>query len=572
MHRLTMKQKGTMAMAETHIAERSTTAYRDGAQSTADVIGLTAARLGAGHLFEIMGGSNMHVVHGFQHAGVTLHHFRHENGAVGAADGYARATGGVGWTSVVHGPGLTNAMTALRTAVKARSSIVLVVGDATNAPPRNAPFEVGNQGLPTASLLAELGVATVWTSAATAASDTVAAFHAAREGRVPVALVVPRGVERQTSGSDVDAAIASRPATVGPRQPSATALDAAEAALRTASSIVLLAGRGATDAGAVADLERLAALTGAYLATSIKGIGVFDHSPASLGVFGGFTDPEGARIIDEADCILAFGVSLNPIQTRRSTFLAGSVVIQIDDDEEALGRHDRADVPVLGDAALVARELVRRFGSRPLNPPRGLPEAPHKRGYADTSVPGSIDPRALAEALDRLLPAQRAAVVDGGHFTVWPIAYMRHPSPDSLMWACDFGAMGGGLGPAIGATVGRADRLTALYIGDCGLFMSLGDLEVAARERLPLLVVCFNDGAAGSEIVLSRIAGLPVEEAVFGVSDLARIASAMGVDAAVIETVDDLEPALAGWTQGGPLLLDCRIDREVRSPLYAQYE
>jgi thiamine pyrophosphate-dependent acetolactate synthase large subunit-like protein len=567
-----MKQEGTRAMAETHIAVHPPTPQTPSAKSAADVIGAPAARLGAEHLFEIMGGSNMHVVHGFQSAGVALHHFRHENGAVGAADGYARATGGVGWTSVVHGPGLTNAMTALRTAVKARSPLVLVVGDATNAPPRNAPFEVGNQGLPTASLLAELGIVTVWTSAATAASDTVAAFHAARAGRVPVALVVPRGVERQPSGSDIDAAIAATLVEAGPAQPSVSALDAAEAALREASSIVLLAGRGATDAGAVDDLERLAALTGAYLATSIKGIGVFDDSPASLGVFGGFTDRAGARIIDDADCILAFGVSLNPIQTRRSTFLAGSVVIQIDDDEEALGRHDRADVPVLGDAAIVARELVARFDARPFDPPRTLPRAPQKEGYADTSAPGRIDPRALAEALDRLLPAERAAVVDGGHFTVWPIAYMRHPSPESLMWACDFGAMGGGLGPAIGATVGRADRLTALYIGDCGLFMSLGDLEVAARERLPLLVVCFNDGAAGSEIVLSRIAGLPVEEAIFGVSDLARIASAMGVEAAVIASVDDLEPALAGWRRGGPLLLDCRIDRDVRSPLYAQYE
>ncbi len=108
---------------------------------------------------------------------------------------------------------------------------------------------------------------------------------------------------------------------------------------------------------------------------------------------------------------------------------------------------------------------------------------------------------------------------------MWPIAYTRHATPDSLMWTCDFGAMGCGLGPAIGAAVGRGDRLTALYIGDCGLFMSLGDLEVAACERLPLLIVCFNDGAAGSEVVLSETARPPADDAVFGVSDLAAIAA-----------------------------------------------
>jgi thiamine pyrophosphate-dependent acetolactate synthase large subunit-like protein len=139
------------------------------------------------------------------------------------------------------------------------------------------------------------------------------------------------------------------------------------------------------------------------------------------------------------------------------------------------------------------------------------------------------------------------------------------------MWACDFGAIGCALGPSIGAAVGRPDRLTVLYIGDCGLFITLGDLEVAVRERLPLLIVCFNDGAAGSELVLADIAGVPGDSAIFGVSDLARIATAIGTESAVISTVEDLEPALAGWQRQGPLFLDCRITREVRSPLYAQY-
>jgi thiamine pyrophosphate-dependent acetolactate synthase large subunit-like protein len=556
-------RKATRAMTDQHEPAR--------ALNAADVVALTAARLGARHLFEIMGASNMRVVHGFKEAGATLHHFRHENGAVGAADGYVRATGEVGWASVVHGPGLTNAMTALRTAVKARSPLVLVMGDVMNTPPRNAPFEVGNQGLAPDALLAEIGVAVVRVTSTTAAADTVAAYHAARTTRLPVALVIPRGVEVQDCDADVDAAVAGLPEPPAPVAPEDAALDAAERALRGATSIVVLAGRGATDPATARRLERLAELTGAHLATSIKGIGAFDGSPADLGVFGGFTPADGIRIIRDADCILAFGVSLNYIQTRRSTLLAGATVVQVDDDLEAFGKHDRADVAVHGDAALVAGDLLARFEARPPEPARTLPHAPGRAGFADTSTPDRIDPRTLATALDRLLPADRATVVDGGHFTVWPIAYMHHATPDSLIWTCDFGAMGCGLGPAIGAAVGREDRLTTLFIGDCGLFMSLGDLEVAARESLPLLVVCFNDGAAGSEVVLSEIAHLPADDAIFGVSDLAAIAAALGAGSAVVRTTGDLEQALAGWRRQGPLLLDCRIDAEVRSPLYAQY-
>ena len=542
-------------------------------RNTAQVVAATAARLGAAHLFEVMGGSNMRVVHGFEEAGATLHHFRHENGAVGAADGLARATGDVGWSSVVHGPGFTNAITALRTAVKARSPLVLIMGDATSTPPRNAPFEVGNQGLAPDAILGELGVVTVRASAATAARDTVSAYRAARDGRIPVALVIPHGVESERSDADIEAAVAELTPLAAPTAPAPAAIAGAEQAIRDAERIVILAGRGATDPGTARLLERLAELTGAHLATSVKGIGAFEDSPASLGVFGGFTSDEGTAIIHDADCLLAFGVSLNHIQTRRSTFLAGAAVVQIDTDPRAFGKYDRADVPVLGDAAAVARELITRLEAAPLTPARSLPTAPPRMGltFDDVSAPGQLDPRALAGELDRLLPAERAAVVDGGHFTVWPIAFMHHPSPESLMWACDFGAMGCGLGPAIGAAVGRTDRQTVLYIGDCGLFMSLGDLEVAARERIPLLVVCFNDGAAGSELVLSEIAGLPGDDAVFGVSDLARIAAALGTEAAVIASIEDLEPALRDWTRRGPLLLDCRISRDVRSPLYAQY-
>lgn len=544
---------------------------RTTSRNAAEVIAATAVRLGAEHLFALMGGTNMRVVHGFHDEGVPLHHFRHENGAVGAADGYARATGSVGWASIIHGPGFTNGLTALRTAFKAHTPVVLVMADTMNSPQRSTPFESGIQGLAPDAILAELGVPVVRVTAATAAQDTVTAYLSALRNQSPVALVIPHGVEAERSDSDIDAAVAALPGAPSPVVPSGAAIDAAERAIRDARQLVVMAGRGATDPETVALLERLAELTGAYLGTSVRGVGAFDRSPASLGIFGGFTHEAGTKVIYDSDCIVAFGAGLNHLQTRRSTYLAGSTVVHVDSDAKALGRFDRADVPVHGDAALVARALVARFEERPLEPARPLPTAPAREEHADVSEPFQLDPRALAKALDRVLPQDRTVVVDGGHFTVWPIYYMHHATPDSLMWTCDFGAMGCGLGPSLGAVIGRDDRLTALFIGDCGFMMSIGDLEVAVRERLPLLVVCFNDGAAGSEIVLSDIAGLPSDEAIFGVADLAKVAAGLGAASAVIAELDDLEPALAAWDRQGPLFLDCRITRSVRSHLYAQY-
>lgn len=301
----------------------------------------------------------------------------------------------------------------------------------------------------------------------------------------------------------------------------------------------------------------------------MRGIGAFAGSPADLGIFGGFTYDAGAEVIYEADCVIAFGASLNYLQTRRSSYLAGTTVVHVDEDASAFGRYDRADVPVLGDAALVARELVARLEARPAEPSRSLPAAPAREDFEDVSAPGQLDPRALAVTFQRLLPAERTVVVDGGHFVVWPIAFMEHASPDAMLWTCDFGALGCGLGPSLGAAIGRSDRLTALFIGDCGFYMTMGDLELAVRERIPLLVVCYNDGAAGSELVLADLAGLPPEEAIFGVADLAKAAEGLGAAGAVIESLEQVEAALERWDRQGPLFLDCRITREVRSPLYA---
>lgn len=555
-------------MTPTELLETTDLHHGATVRNTAEVIAATAVRLGAEHLFQLTGASNMRVVHAFGEEGATVHHFRHENGVVGAADGYGRATGRIGWASVVHGPGLTNAITALRTAVRARSPLVLIMTDPTTTPSRNSPFELGSQGLAPDALLAEIGVPVVRASVATAAQATVSAYQTARATQNPVALLLPHGIDQQPSDSDIEAAVETVAPLPTPPAPSAAAVDEAEQAIRDAKQIVILAGRGASDPTTARLLERLAEQTGAYLATSVKGIGAFDGHPSSLGIFGGFSSPEAAQVIRDADCILAFGVSLNHIQTQRSTLIAGSVVVQVDTDVHVFGKYDRADIAVLGDSAELAGELIARLDAAPIVPARPLPVAPPRLGssWTDVSAPGLIDPRALATELDRLLPAERAAVVDGGHFTTWPIAFMHHPTPESLIWTCDFGAMGCGLGPAIGAAIGRPDRLTALYIGDCGFLMSIGDLQVAARERIPLLVVCFNDGAAGSEITFAERIGLPTDDSIFGYSDLARIAESLGSAAAIISTVDDLGPALDGWDRRGPLFLDCRITRDVRSP------
>ena len=192
------------------------------------------------------------------------------------------------------------------------------------------------------------------------------------------------------------------------------------------------------------------------------------------------------------------------------------------------------------------------------------------RDTVDVSTQEQLDPRALCRELDRLLPPERTLVADAGHFTAFPIMNTTLARDGGLVWPIDFGAVGSSVGVAIGAAVGRPERLTVLFIGDGGLFMTLGDFEVVSRERIPLLVVCMNDHAYGSELVHLEEAGLPGTEAIFDAPEAAPIAAALGFQSALHQrALEDLEAVLDDWDTAGPLFLDCQISREVRSPIYA---
>jgi thiamine pyrophosphate-dependent acetolactate synthase large subunit-like protein len=540
--------------------------------TVADLIASTMHGIGVRDVFTLMGAGNLRIIHHLAaDYGVHVHHLRHENSAIGAADGYARATGQVGWCTVTQGPGFTNIFTAMVTAQKAHTPLVLVTADSSNLDERIAPFAGGIQGLDPELLLRPLEIPVVHAAYETAAADLVEAYRMARDQSRPVVFVVPAGLDArpaETMSNDAEIARAAVLPVVTPPVLDPAEISAAADALLASSRPVILAGRGADASGAAPALARLAELVGAHLATSIKAAGLFHDSPANLGIFGGFSSDTVADVILASDCLLAVGVAVNLFQTRKSNFLAGTTLIQVDTDPDAVGQYDAPDVTVIGDAREVAEALVAEISSRGTTG-RSLPTAPGPAAYDDRTTPGALDPRLVSERFDALLPVDRTVVIDNGHFGSFPIMHMTHTGPDRLVWPSDFGAIGSAIGPAIAAAVARPERRTVLFIGDCGFYMTMGDFETAVRERIPLLTVCMNDGAAGSELQHMKDWSVPGDQAVFGVVDIAAAAAGMGAQAAVITEIDEIEPALAAWDPSrGPLFLDVHITRAVRSPIY----
>lgn len=539
-----------------------------------EAVASAIAAEGVTHAFGLMGAGTIRLTHHLvvDH-GVRYHATRHENAVVGAAEGSARATGDVGVGMVTWGPALTNCITALVTADRGASPLVLVAADSWTLSAHEEPFSGGSQAIDQERITDAIDVPTVVATPDNAYAAVADAFALARRRSGPVVLKLPAELEivPVSGGAPVPA-----PRGTAAREivmPADDDVERVASLLRHAERPVVLGGLGVWRCDGQSLLAELADRTGAVLATSLRAAGMFREHPASVGVAGGFAPPAVGDLLRSADLVVAFGASLNLFTTMKGTAFGEATVVQVVDDRKALGAIVPVDVEVHADAYAFAEALLAAVPEdRPASSIREDADALGDRrrfAFPDMSTPGALDPRAVCRRLNELLPADRAIVSDSGQFCMYPIESMDVWSPDALLWMMDFGAVGSGLGPALGTASARPERPTVLFIGDGGLLMTVGDLDLAVRDRLPLLVVCLNDGAYGAEIYHLRNWGLPLEHAQFATPDLAAIARSFGCDAERITDLPQLD-ALADRLArlDGPLFLDVVITgEELPSPL-----
>lgn len=541
------------------------------------VIARALADLGVGTVHGLMGDGNLHFIQSFVHdEGGTYIAARHEAGAVNMADGHARvlAPDALGVATVTHGPGLTNAITALTAAVRNRTPLLLVAGDL----PR--PAFRHNQRIDQSAVVAPTGAGYVSaTTSAGAGRQVESAIRMALFQRRPVVLDIANDVQmEQWSGeARTGQLLAMLQQTRSQRRvPDPAAVADAARRLDAAQRPVLLAGRGAVRAGAGPQLRALAERTGALLATTLLAKGLFDGDPHNLGVTGTFGSALSAAILADADCVIAFGASLHSWTTSVGQLYPKARVIQVDVREDDIGDFTAVDHVVLGDAALTAAALLDSVAARRAGEGFRTSQVSHALAawrpedeVTDVSEAGGVDPRLALIALNRILPADRLVFSDGGHFWSYPAAYLDVPEPDSFVLAANFGSIGLGLATSIGGALARPDRLPVLVVGDGGLLMSIAELETAVRYRVPLVVVVLNDAAYGSEVHALRASGLPPQTARFPDTDFARLAAGFGATGLTVRDLGDVERAGDLINNlDGPLVLDVKIDPDLVAPWF----
>ena len=534
-----------------------------------EAIGRTLAERGVEVCFGLAGSGNFAVLNALHSAGVGFYSSRHECGAVAMADGYARASGKIAVASVHQGPGFTNTLTGLTEAAKCRTPLLVLAADVPSSTLwSNFKIEQG--------ILAEtVGAVTERVRGPeTAAADTARALRRARIERRPVVLNIPINLVDAScdGGSSV---VPDWPALEPPRPSDRSVVEVADL-LEGASHPAIVAGRGAAMSGAREALEALADRVGAILATSAMAHGLFADHPYGVGIAGGFSSSLALKLLAQADVILAFGASLNHWTMRHGRLISPEArVAQVDLDGEMIGALHRVDVGVVGDATATARAVAVELERRGIEKEGFHDEAlageiargrSRDEPYEDQGTAEHVDPRTLSIALDDLLPTERTVATDSGHFLGYPSMYLSVPDHKGFVFPNAFQSVGLGLASGIGAAVARPDRLCVAAVGDGGALMSLGELETAARYRLPMLVVVYNDSAYGAEVHHFGPEGQPVNIARFPDTDFAALARAAGAEGVAVRKEADLAP-VAGWLErrDGLLVVDAKVNPEVRA-------
>jgi acetolactate synthase-1/2/3 large subunit len=534
---------------------------RNGAQLLAGAILATGAKT----IFALAGATHAPLLMAFEDGGGTIVGGRHESGTVGAADGYARRTGRLGFALIVAEQGLQNAMTAIMTAAQAETPIVVIatrfpdswiepsISFAVDRHELTAPHIKFSRTVPSADRLGEY---------------FHAACKAATEGTPgPAMLVIPMDMMTQAVATPDIA-----PPQVLRLPPAASdQVSGAVAMLQAAKRPIAIVENGAARADAGPALRRLAALGIPVLGNSLGRGLVPEVAPA------GYPWPYAQRAAYLADLVIVVGAKMSMWfgYGKPPRFAQDARFIHIDDSAAAISRNVTVDLAIVADPGSTVDAIARALeASGAAFDPKWIVDALSKRAGRVTAFVDRAEPDIhqieIGAALDELLPPERILVGDGADILNFTFGRMRLHFPRSYADHLPLGAMGMGFPLAIGMAAGELEIATAsgrtpsptvLVSGDGSIGFFLAELDTVRRARLPLVVVVSNDSKWGTEFHGQDLAYGRTANTALGACDYAAIAGAFGCHAERVVERAALRPAInSALACGGPALIDVVID------------
>ncbi|WP_328551155.1 thiamine pyrophosphate-binding protein [Streptomyces sp. NBC_00358] len=532
---------------------------------------------GTSDVFGMMGDANMHWMAALADRGVRLYEVRHEGSGLGMADGWARGSGQPGVVTTTSGPGVSQLATSMLCASRAGTPLVAFCGETPLGD------EGATQYLDQRRFAAAIECEFIQVTRPENAQEAVRnAFYLARTKSRPVMISAPFDVQ-VADMDDYDENYVPSTALIDRSRPlpDPDRVQAACDLIQDAKRVVIIAGRGARKADCGEDILALQKRTGALLATTLQAKNwLCDRTDFHVGLSGLFGDKVSMELLQEADCVIAVGASLNHYTIESGYLYPEAKYVQIDTAPHlVMGNGRTADCYLQADAVTALTELTRVLQERSVrlegfHTDQVLQHLTARAQQPDEYVrePGRLDPREAIWILDHELPGEIGLVLGSGHQTDFGTMLFQR-SRDVLSNYGMFGAIGQAPLIAMGQMVARGNKPGFVVEGDASFIMHLSEFETACRYDIPLLVVVMNDQGLGAEYHKAKAKGLDPELATISTPELGAVAQALGGGGATVRTAQELREALAEYLRDPrPTVIDVRITREVLSTPYRRIQ
>ncbi|MCE5203306.1 MAG: biosynthetic-type acetolactate synthase large subunit [Actinomycetia bacterium] len=496
---------------------------------------------------------------------------RHEQGAVHAADGYARATGRPAAVVVTSGPGATNTVTGIANAYM--DSIPMVVFTA-----QVDTHVIGTDAFQESDIT---GITLPITKHNYLVHDSAdiprvvkEAVYIATTGRPgPVLIDVPVDVSKGELNYRHPESV-NLPGYKPTYRGHARQIKNAATLIAKARKPLLYAGGGVLSSGAWKELKELAELMQLPVVTTLMGKGAF---PEDHHLFVGMPGMHGGRFtnyaITETDLLIAVGVRFDDRVTGKlAAFATKAKVIHVDIDPAEIGKNRPADVPIVGDAKSVLSAIVaelRKMGAEPKTDAwmRVIDDWRTRMPFHYHPRETGVMPELVVERIRELTKdTPTVYCTEVGQNQMWACQYLKIKEPRTWVSSGGLGTMGFGLPAAMGAQVGRPEYLVVDIAGDGSIQMNSQELATISTNKLPVKVVILNNGYLGmvrqwQELFYNhRYASSELPQ---DCPDFVKLAEAYGILGLRVTTPDELDAALArAFDHDGPAVVDVRVVRE----------
>lgn len=486
-----------------------------------------------------------------------IKHYRtcHEQGAVHAADGYARTTGKVGVCIVTSGPGATNTITGIATAYMDSVPLVVITGQVSRSLLGRDSFQEVDI---TAMTLTITKHCEMVKSIEQLQGVLHRAFDIARSGRPgPVLIDIPKDIMMQM-GVYVKTQIESSQPKTSAQNFHEKTFDAAVEALRHAHNPRILAGGGVIISQASETLTEFANKRQIPVANTLMGSGAFPQNhPLALGMVGMHGSKRANEALMQADVILAVGVRFSDrVIGAVEKFCPEAQIIQIDIDVNEVGKNKDITFPIVGDIDERLRQMDVALGEKAWT--NTLPKT-------EEGLCRNIQAAHMLASIKRAFGPEAIVVTEVGQHQMWTAQHYGFEQPRTFITSGGLGTMGFGLGAAIGAQIGNPKKTVVHIAGDGSFKMNAIELGTVSKYGIPLKTFVFNNNALGMVRQWQRLFcnGRFSETDGDDSVDFVKLAAAYGIEGHRVRSVEELETVLERLKNlRKPVVVDCVIDHD----------